>query len=132
MARIIVAGTLVPGTRASALDNAKFNSMSGQTSLDWDLRRDGCVPSGEALDLSYAGGGETDLTDADRAMAARLADGHHEHREKDTFSPTPLQGLVVRTMPPSSAEFHSDKGRAAIDDEIEDLRQDARSPNGQR
>ena len=95
--------------------------MSGQASPDWVLRQDGCVPSDEALDLSYAGGGEADLTDADRAMAARFADGHHEHREKDTSSPTPLLGLVVRTIPPSAAEFHSDKGRATINEEIKDL-----------
>ena len=124
MASVIVAGTLVPGFRPSAPEHAKLNSMSGQASPDWALRGDRCVPSGEALDRSYAGSGEADMTDADRAMAARFSDGDGQHRERDTSSPVPFLGLVVRTIPPSSAEFHSDKGRTAIKEEIDDLRKD--------
>ena len=82
------------------------------------------MPGGEALDLSNAGSGEADMTDADRAMAARFSNRDGQYRERDTSSPVPFLGLVVRTIPPSSAEFHSDKGRAAIKEEIDDLRKD--------
>ena len=132
MAKISIAGTLVPGFLRSAPENAKFNSTSGRAlsgTLSDNSVHGVCGPAessspGNPLDLSYAGGGDADMTSADRAMAARFADGDGQHREKDTSSPSPFLGLVVRTIPPSSAEFHSHKGQAAIREEIADLRKD--------
>jgi len=132
MAKISIAGTLVPGFLRSAPENAKFNSTSGRAlsgTLSDNSVHGVCGPAessspGNPLDLSYAGGGDADMTSADRAMAARFADGDGQHREKDTSSPSPFLGLVVRTIPPSSAEFHSHKGQAAIKEEIADLRKD--------
>ena len=67
---------------------------------------------GYPLELSYAGRREADMTSADHAMTARFTDADGLHHDKDTSSPTPILGLVVRTIPPSSAEFHSDRGQA--------------------
>ena len=39
-------------------------------------------------------------------------------------SPMSLIGLVTRTIAPSSSEFHSARGKAAIEEEITDLRKD--------
>ena len=132
MARIIIAGTLVPGVLPRAPENAKFTSSSGRAlsgSLSDISVHAVCGPAessnpGYSLDLSYAGSGEADMTSADRAMAARFTDDDRQHRDKHNSSPTPILGIVVRTIPPSSAEFHSDKGQAAIREEIEDLRKD--------
>ena len=77
------------------------------------------------MDLSYAGGSsDSDLTEADRARSTTFSAGNGQHRTKLVSSPTPLLGLVVRSIAPSSAEFHSLKGRAAIEEEISDLRKD--------
>jgi len=70
MSNIIVAGTLVPSVRPSAPEHVKINSMSGQVSLGRDT-----------LDLSYAGSGEADMTEADRAMSAKFSNGDGQHRE---------------------------------------------------
>ena len=82
------------------------------------------MPSAEHLNLGYAGGSDADLSPLDRAMSARFSDGNGRHREKNCHPSSPFSGLVVRTIPPSSSEFHSARGRAAIDEEINDLRQD--------
>ena len=41
-----------------------------------------------------------------------------------SVSLTSLLGLVTRTIAPRSSEFHSAKGKAAIEEEIADLRKD--------
>ena len=64
------------------------------------------------------------MTSADLEIAPRLSSGEGEHRERGSESPSPLLDLVVRSIPPSSAEFHSPKGRAANEEEISDLRKD--------
>ncbi len=64
MAQVIVTGVLTPGSEQCALPNANIKSYSAQL-----------PPTAEgALDLSYAGSGEADMTEADRAMSARFSD----------------------------------------------------------
>ena len=45
-----------------------------------------------------------------------------EHRQKHPESPYAYVGLVTKTIPPSSPEFHSAAGRAAIKKEVGGLR----------
>ena len=46
----------------------------------------------------------------------------NSHRPKHFFSPTNYLGLVTKTIPANSSDFHSPKGRKAIFDEVDDLR----------
>ena len=60
-----------------------------------------------------------------KSTPCQFSTGTDEHREKGSYSQVPPNlGLVVRTIPPSSSEFHSERGREAIDTEIDDLRKD--------
>ena len=126
-----MAGTLVPSLepRAPSQDNARSSSNYGLSAAQISTPGKGLGnPDGDgdeepALDLSYAGGSEADMSDTDRAMAARFSSDEGEHCKKNC-APAPFHGLVVRTIPPSSAEFHSSKGRAAIAQESSDLPSD--------
>ena len=73
------------------------------------------------LDLSYAGD-ETSIYAGDaKALAAAVqAEGQEaEHRHKQPESPYyNYFGLVTKTIPPNSPEFHSADGRAAINKEV--------------
>ena len=84
MAQVIVTGVLTPGIEQCALPTASIKSYSAQ------------LPSTAegALDLSYAGSGEADMTEADRAMAARFSDGDGQHRCKSSESPSPFMGRL--------------------------------------
>jgi len=101
MATLVVKGVLRPGVESVAPPDGTFRSCNA--------RPDG--ENGGLLDLSYAGGGEEDLTEADRAMAARFSDGSCSHRQSDVGPQSPFNGLVVRSIAPSSPEFHSAKAR---------------------
>ena len=62
------------------------------------------------------------------AVLGLMPDGHSSdsapssHRPKHLFSPTNYLGLVTKTIPANSPEFHSPKGKKAIFDEVDDLR----------
>ena len=49
-------------------------------------------------------------------------DGETGHRSRDTSSCTNALGLVTRTISPKEPEFHSKRGKAAIEAEVSDLR----------
>ena len=72
MATLVVKGVLLPGVESVAPPDGTFRSCNA--------RPDG--ENGGLLDLSYAGGGEEDFTEADRAMFARFSDGSCSHRQK--------------------------------------------------
>ena len=91
LATLVVKGVLRPGVESVAPPDGTFRSFNA--------RPDG--ENGGLLDLSYAGGGEEDLTEADRAMIARFSDGSCSHRQKDVGSQSLFHGLVVRTIAPS-------------------------------
>lgn len=85
----------------------------------------------EPLDFSYGSDplcGEPpcgSISPGERAFSSHFNDGSGEHRRKGTYSQVPPNlGLVVRTIPASSLEFHSKRGREAIDAEVEDLRKE--------
>ena len=63
--------------------------------------------SEEAVDLSYAS--QDDLVDGT---------GHRPLEQ----TPTKFLGLVTKVIPARSPEFHSKRGKKAIDDEVSDLR----------
>ena len=44
------------------------------------------------------------------------------HRSKDACSCSGALGMVTRTISPKSSEFHSARGKKAIDDDVGDLR----------
>ena len=66
--------------------------------------------SSDYLDLSFAS--VEDLPD----------ESGSSHRSKDACSCSGALGMVTRTISPKSSEFHSTRGKKAIDDEISDLR----------
>ena len=83
------------------------------------------IASDDALDTSYATPpsedvrGLTAIFSEDEASPSSFGEGH---RPKQFYSDTNFMGLVTRTIPANSPDFHSPKGRAAIDAEIADLR----------
>ena len=77
-------------------------------------------PTGRALSaiqFNPDASGEIDLS---YASHEDLNDGTG-HRPKE-HSPTTCLGLVTKVIPARSAEFHSKRGKKAIDEEIIDLR----------
>ena len=77
------------------------------------------------LDLSYAGDSCDEILSDAKALAATVqAEGTPDsHRPKHIASPATYLGMVTKTVPPSSPEFHSAAGRAAINKEVGGLRQ---------
>ena len=70
--------------------------------------------------LEHGGVGEVDLTGL--VAAAREEDGQPQtHRDKQVESPFQYLGLVTRTIPASSPEFHSKRGQEAIMTKVNDL-----------
>ena len=66
--------------------------------------------SSDYLDLSFAS--VEDLPD----------ESGSSHRSKDACGSSGALGMVTRTISPKSTEFHSARGRKAIDEEVGDLR----------
>ena len=116
MAKAVIDAVLTPYAESLAPRNEAVASLNARMSeID-----------GESLDLSYGNDplcGEP--LPEERAFSSQFNTGTDEHREKGSYSQVPPNlGLVVRTIPPSSSEFHSKRGREAIDTEIDDLRKD--------
>ena len=80
---------------------------------------------GWPLELSYAGDScECPESEAKALSAAVQGEEASEpHRPKHFAASATYSGLVTKTIPPSSPDFHSAAGRAAIDKEIGGLRQ---------
>ena len=83
------------------------------------------ITADDALHLSYATPPSGDV----RGHGATFTEGAPSpsslgkgHRPKHFLSETNYMGLVTRTILTNSLDFHSPKGRAAIDAEISDLR----------
>ena len=115
MAEVIVRGVLSPSVQRACAGYAQTAEAAKKPAES---------PS-SVLDMSYAKFSQEDLTDTDRGHAAKYLDGNdEEHRCKDCGHYPSFYGLVVRSISPSSAEFHSDRGKAAIDKEITDLRKE--------
>ena len=76
------------------------------------------------LDLSFAGDScectESDAKALSAAVQAEEPPG--PHRPKHSGASSNVLGLVTKTIPPSSPEFHSAAGRAAINKEVGGLR----------
>jgi hypothetical protein len=130
MARVVVDAVRTPQSSngcAPASGSFLGNRNLSKQSAHCGLYSPSCEPEAscdcENLDLSYSVP-DPSLPRDERIFSAQVASADEEHRDKSAPSPCPYLGLVVRTIPPSSSEFHSKQGREAIDNEIEDLRKE--------
>ena len=116
MAEVVIEFILTPSLESSAPPREAASSLSARMGINEDV----------SLDLSYGSDPQSgEPSSEDSAFGSQFGDGSSEHREKGAYSQVPPNlGLVVRTIPANSREFHSKRGRRAIDAEVDDLKKD--------
>ena len=110
---------MIPPSEDPSTGKSEVSAKALLSQLNCDLFGD------DTLDTLYA----TPQSEEARGLNATFTEGGSSssslgqgHRPKHYFSDTNFLGLVTRTIPANSPEFHIPKGRKAIHDEISDLR----------